>query len=420
MIQTSPKVAEAVARGALAGVVLGVLGTALPASAQQTDIEALRAQIKVLQDRLDKIEADAKKAAAAPQGTPLTAKEKVTLSGALQVQGYGYFSEQNNEPRTASTFRLRRGELRLTGQVTPRVSGTIQIDPAKQLSNNAVTVPAGGGTVTPAPNQANNILQEIQVSYLLRKDEKSTHYFDIGQTKLPLGFEGDLISSPTLQVIDRALLFRARDPFRGGYGDIRDNGANLRGTIGQFDYKVGVYNGLGERQNTTAASSPKAYIGRVVYKPAGVPGLQVGLSAAHGNTGNTAGGPRTDRSVYNAFAQLKRDKLTLQGEYLRGDSQLQNATSIRDVDGYYAHVAYLFRPSLEGVLRYDTFDFNRHASGADVKEITLGLNYYLKGNNAKIQANLVRFEGDPTAPAGASPSWRNDRTELRTQFQVGF
>lgn len=404
------------------GAALVVAG-GLPAGAQtQADIDALRAQITALTERLNKLEVDQKKGAAAPAAPPLVTKDKmpVTVSGLLQVQGNGYFSEDTIEPRTANTFRLRRGEIRLTGQITPRISGTLQIDPAKQLSANAVTVPAGGGTVTPTLNQANNILQEIQVSYLLNKSDSGTHYADIGQAKIPVGYEGDLVSSGALQTIERALIFRARDPFRGGYGDIRDNGADLRGNFGQFDYKVGVYNGLGERQNTTAVSSPKALIGRLIFKPTSVPGLQVGLSGARGNTGNAIGGPRTKRSMVNGFAVWKRDKWTAQAEYLTGDSQLQDGTAVRDVKGYYAHLGYLFQPNLEGVLRYDTFDFNRHIGGADVKEITVGLNYYLRGNNAKIQANVVRFQGDPLAPAGASPSWKNDRTELRTQFQVGF
>ncbi len=88
---------------------------------------------------------------------------------------------------------------------------------------------------------------------------------------------------------------------------------------------------------------------------------------------------------------------------------------------YYGHIGYLFTPKLEGIARYDYFDTNKNATNADGTDLTLGLNYYLKGNNAKVQLNLVRRNGDPTALTGnGANDLRNDRYELRTNFQVAF
>ena len=398
-----------------------LLITGLPAQAQQTEIAALRAQLEELQARLDKMEAAAKTSAdaAAKAGNAVSSKEKVTVSGLLQVHGLGFFGQDSAFPRRADTFRLRRGELSLTAPaITSRVSGTIMFDPAKAIAVNSA---AGAATTVRARD---NILQEIAVSYNLNQSPQFTNFIDIGQYKIPIGYEGDQVSSSALQTVERALFFTQRDPAGSdsGYGDVRDTGAQLRGTynglkVGGFDYRLGIFNGLGDRQNTVATNDPKAIIGRLVFRPSGLDGLQLGISGGGGNTTTGAGNRRLNRGLFNAFAVYKKDKLTFQNEYLEGTTQLRGGVANSDVRGFYSSLGYLFTPKIEGVLRYDTFDSNRNAANADVKDITLGLNYYLKGNNAKIQANIVRRNGGPGSPIA---DLRPDRTELRTNFQVAF
>jgi len=397
-----------------------LLAGTLPADAQQSEIAALRQQITDLTERLNKMEADSKKQteAAAKAGPSLTSKMPVTVSGLLQVQGSTLFGQNGPTAPTADTLRLRRGELRLTGKITPRITGTVMIDPTKNL---ALVTPAAPGV--PSVNQSSNILQELALSYLLTQNPGGSHFIDAGQFKIPIGYEGDMVSSGALPLINRALMFQLRDPFAGGYGDIRETGVRLRGTMGQFGYDLGVFNGFGERQNATAQSDAKAIIGRLMFRPAAVKDLVLGIS---GGTGSTGGAPRNDRSVLNAFMAYKRDKWSAQAEFLNGDSQPLGGGATRDVRSYYGSVGYLFTPKLEAVARYDNFDINRNAAGFDVQDITLGLNYYIKGNNAKIQANVVRRNGTGTAAAapGASGSGlgsiANDSTALVVQGQVAF
>jgi hypothetical protein len=173
-----------------------------------------------------------------------------------------------------------------------------------------------------------------------------------------------------IQTIERALMFAARDPFGGGFGDIRETGIQLRGSLGgQFDYRLGLFNGLGERQNQSASSDTKAVIARLVYRPRGIDGLQLGISGATGNTRNATaqvGGvpQRADREVLNALRGLQKDKFTVQTEFMTADSQRLAAVSPsfdRDIRSYYGSVGYLFTPKLEGVLRYDYLDLDRNA-----------------------------------------------------------
>jgi hypothetical protein len=255
-------------------------------------------------------------------------------------------------------------------------------------------------------------------------------YIDAGQFKIPVGYEGDLVSSAAVPTVERALMFAARDPFGGGFGDVRDTGVQIRGTQGAFRYWLGVFNGLGERQNDLATSDTKALVARLAYSPQRVQGLTVGISGARGNNRNvsTVGGvaQRADRSLLNAFANYQRNKWTVRGEYLTGNSQRfpTEADSFdSDIQSYYALLAYQFTPKIEGVLRYDSFNFDRDLDDAKVRDIVAGINYYIKGNNAKIQLNVVRRNGGSDVPSvtGASTAnFANKRTEVRLQGQVAF
>jgi hypothetical protein len=157
----------------------------------------------------------------------------------------------------------------------------------------------------------------------------------------------------------------------------------------------------------------------------------VGISGGRANTAATSslaeGGPRADRDLLNFFAAYKRNKITLQAEYLEGDARAEltpGVLSVRELRGYYGSVGYLFTPKLEGVFRYDYLDGDRNGSGdTTVRDLILGLNYYLKGTNAKFQLNLVKRSGaNDLAFTSSNPhqDLRNDRTEVRTNFQVAF
>ena len=397
-----------------------VLTNTTPANAQQSEVAALRAQLDELQARLDKMEADAKKTAdaAAKAGPSVTSKLPVTISGLAQVHSLNYFSQDGAGTRPFDTFRLRRGELRFTApSITKRISGTVMIDPAKASARVRVPAIPAGGAAVPATNldtrARDSVLQEIQISYMLNKNDGGSNFIDVGQYKIPVGYES-LVSSSALQTVERALIFTQRDPFDGGYGDVRDTGIQLRGNRGPIDYRLGVFNGFGDRQNALAISDPKAILGRLAYRSP--QGFEIGVSGGVGNTGTGAGAPRADRNLFNVFGAYKKDKLSFQAEYLTGDSQLQNGTGVRDISGYYGSVGYLFNPKLEGVFRYDYLDSNKAVANADVRDLVLGLNYYIKGNNAKIQTNLVKRNGG----AGAAADLQNDRMELRTNFQVSF
>jgi uncharacterized coiled-coil protein SlyX len=336
---------------------------------QQRLIEALRQKVEA-------ISAAPPPPAAAPAASPEAprpAGATPTFSGMLQ----GWFASGNGGFR--DTFRLRRGELKGSGQVSPDFKWTVMIDVAKALSVSSSTVPVEGRNVLSDTtiNQAGRILQDafITVSSL----EKLR--VDVGQFKVPLSLEG-LQSSSTLETAERALF--CSDRARGGsLGDVRDIGAVLWGPLTRrIDYRIGLFNGSGESQNDVDRNDQKVVAGRLVVRP--LKGLQVGASSVWGN-GERADRPRRDR--LGAELLFTRGAFKAKGEWMTGrDADLERR-------GYYALFAYAVRPRLEAVVRFDAWDpdtrFETSANNVEERDYLGGFNYHVSQNRAKVQVNYV-------------------------------
>ena len=419
-----------------------ILASPIAHADDAAEIAALKKLVVDLSARLDKMEKRAAKEKATA-GVPVRVKggEKVTISGLMQTN-VRLFAGQTAGFERSDTFQLRRANLTLESEISKKLRAEIGLNFAKRL--RLINTPlAGSGNV----DQRSTPLQTLELSYQLRRKNKDNRdYLDVGQFSLPIGYEGDQVSSSDLQTVDRALMFTQRDAFDGGYGSVHDTGLQLRGVHGRFDYRFGIFNGLGERQNTTALSDAKAMVARLIYRPTQIQGLKLGVSAALGNTRNTAppGGlpgrevlsNRADRSIWTLLAAYKQRKWTLQSEYMQAVSQLEDVVGLppapgrslarREIQSYYGSAGYRFNRHIEGVMRYDTFNFDRKLANAAAQDFTLGLNYYLAGSDAKIQANLVRRLGGVGIttgnqfPSGTAHDYQNDRTEFRVNFQCAF
>ncbi len=301
---------------------------------------------------------------------------KIKFGGLLQ----GWYAA--GDRGFSNTFRLRRAEMKFTGELMPKVKWTIMIDAAKALSLRTTTATVDGIPVirTVGVNQSSRILQDafITLSYIKRAN------LSIGQFKIPLSREG-LQSSSDLDTIERALFLtdRARG---GGLGDARDLGVMVFGSLNkQIEYQAGIFNGVGENHNDVDQNDRKAFVGRVVFRPSFIKGLQLGASGAIGNGTRTAN-PRRDR--LGAELVYDRDRLRIKGELMTGaDGDVHRR-------GYYAHFGYRIFPKVEAIFRYDVFDpdIRREATAATVTERDYigGVNYYIKDNNLKLQINYVR------------------------------
>lgn len=300
---------------------------------------------------------------------------RIKFNGLLQawyVAGNGGFSD---------TARIRRAELKFTGEISPHFKWTVMIDPAKALSLNTTFTTIGGTTVVKdtSVNQASRILQDafITLSYFKHVN------VNVGQFKIPISLEG-LQSSATLDT-ERALF--ASDRARGGtFGDIRDVGLMLYGPLSKrVDYQIGVFNGSGENQNDLDKNDQKAVAGRLVVRPEFLKGLQLGGSGVWGN-GQRSDRPRRDR--FGAEALFVRGPVTLKGEVMTGaDGAIHRR-------GYYGHFVYQFEPRFQGIFRVDTWDPDiskeTTAASASERDYVAGFNYFIRERYFKLQFNYVR------------------------------
>jgi phosphate-selective porin len=353
----------------LAALLLCAAASLAPAAAQRADSVAGAAP------------AARDTAPAPPRAAPRLAVEsavgRITVSGLLQ----GWFT--SGDASFDDSFRMRRAEIRLTGEVSPSVRWTIMVDPSKSLS--LVAAEGGGQSV----NQASRMLQDASISLSLSPAWR----VDVGQQKVPLSLEG-LQSSAALETVERALFLSDRG--RGGnYGDIRDIGVVVRGTAWRaLDLHVGAFNGSGETQNDVDRNDAKALAGRAVLRVPGVPGLQVGAFGAWG-AGEADDRPRRDRA--GAELLFRRGAWTLKSEGVAG------ADGDLDRRGFYALVGYRPAPRLEAVVRFDTWDpdldADDAAASAAERDYLAGLTYTLAGSPVRIQANYVRKHfADEVAP----------------------
>lgn len=317
-------------------------------AALRARIEEQAAQVEALRAELARLEAKLAAPASTPAPPPAAAPSYPTMRIAGLLQGWYMAGDEGFN----DTFRIRRAEMRMSGELSKTVGWSVMIDPAKVLSISSGTI-----------NHASRPLQDA----FLTVGGLGPSTFVVGQYRIPLSREG-LEPAGALDTVERALFIS--DRARGGaYGDVRDIGVSLRGTLRKrLDYQLGVFNGSGESQNETDRNDRKSVAGRFV---AGVTGnLRVGLSGAWAGPGD-ATVPRRDR--LGGEVLFARGPLKLAAEYMTGrDGAL-------DRRGYYAHAGYRFRPNLEGVVRVDTWDPDtaRDDTPATDEETdyTIGFNY---------------------------------------------
>lgn len=310
------------------------------------------------------------------------------LQPGLLLQGW-FLADHADE--TTSTFRIRRAELHVKGEIVPGlVSFTLMIDPSKVLEfkNTALPVanqdppPTGSAnseTVTAKqPVSAVSVFQDFFITYKVPYAEVS-----IGQFKIPVSWEG-YNSSSRLLFPERALVSRE-------FGDKRDLGLRLSKTFRSFGYSAGVFNGAA--LNNLDTNNDKDLALRLEAYP--VAGLVVGgvvYASAGARTANV-------KDRYEADLRFERGPLLFQSEYIRAHDQGTSGTAV-DAQGFYAAVAWAvhLQPCLRvGYLDPDVskdLDPVADKGKDEVWHFDVGLNYYLRKQEAKLQLNYSRLQFD--------------------------
>lgn len=321
---------------------------------------------------------------AAPTSAPAAPATKAALLaevgfGTLRLDGLLQMWYSANDAGTATSFRIRRAEVKVSGKVSNTVAWSMMFDIAKALQLNATTGTVSGNRVVTGTsiNQSSRMLQDAQLTL----DINPKLRVDAGQFRLPFGNVGSSGAS-TLETIDRPM--SQSDRARGGsFGDVRDVGVVARGSVRTFaDYWVGAFNGSGESMNSVDADNEKVLVGRVSLRTP-VKGLRVGGSMLS--------------SGYPTGHALRRDRLTTEAT-LQRSKWLVRAEAVRGADGVTDRAGGFllggYRPSraMQLVSRIDVWDPDTHRDGdaatTRATDVMAGATWFLAGDNAKLQVNL--------------------------------
>jgi phosphate-selective porin OprO and OprP len=316
----------------------------------------------------------------------------LTLGGLLQAQFEDGDRGDARFPATGEDrFYLRRARLNATGTFAEQFDFRLEFDLAGTLgSTTGLRAQMTDGYV----NWSRYAGAQIRA----------------GQFKTPFGFE-QLYADPRLLTIERSL---ANDRLTLN----RQLGAQLWGDLldKRLSYAVGVFNGNGV--NNSANDNGKfLWAGRLAVTPwkgnlfGGPASWAIGgnafqsedtaLSLPDLNLDSTPTTADKDnlftgkRHGFGVDSQLETGPFSLWVEYLRNHLEPTDARPAAqfDSDGWYAQAGIFLVPKrLQLVLKYETFDPSRQVASNEVSTDTVGLNYYIHGNNLKLQLDYLRTD----------------------------
>jgi hypothetical protein len=304
----------------------------------------------------------------------------VRLVAPIEIHGFVEVYYRTGDPTTKDGYRLRKGDLKFSGDLSPRLRWRIGFDAGKALAldNDVVGTGDTARLAAVAVDQKSRIVQDAAITMTFNR----AFVLDVGQQLIPLSLEGT-IPSPNVETIERTMFIVERS--RGvGLGDVRDIGASVNGFAPfGLEYHAGLFNETGESQGATDTNDQKAFIARAAYHPTFLPAFEIGASGA------AEGGPiEQKRGRFGTEIQYRDPRVTFRAETMAArDGELRRF-------GWYGLGAYRPTPPLQLVVRYDSWDRDRthEASLNDAYEqqIIAGASYLIDGNTTRLMLNLVR------------------------------
>lgn len=320
---------------------------------------------------------DAPALAAAEEPGPEPAPFTMSLVARLQTR-FTYTHPEDQE--ASSGFGIRRARLLASGDAYGLFDYSIQVElggSSARLLDAYVVMPVG------------------DIASLW-----------VGQGKAPFSRQF-LTSSSRLQFVDRAIT-------DGRFVPGRQQGIALRGRASGFEWTAGVYNGNGINVANDDASYMR--IVRAVWAPRGDVPLSEGALTRPPSTIFAMGLAYMENTVGAGDVAAEIRRLGAEAVLMRGgfstvaELYLERAEAENGLNtfGGYAQAGYLFAGSHEVALRAAMIRPEESSLEAETVEYGTGYSYYLRGHDAKVQADLRRVQtGDD---AGV--------TELRLQLQI--
>ena len=330
----------------------------------------------------------------------------------LLLQFWGYYSHNPNitvGDKNLSTFRIRRSEIRVKGDIIPGLlSYNVMFDPAKAFAFGPKDLPVAGQM--PAPDAAGHVTAQ-QPSYTdpsILQDYFITFKSDyadvsLGQFKIPVSYEGFNGASKII-FPERALVARR-------YGDKRELGIKVEKKIGDyFFYSLGVFNGSGV--NTTDNDNEKDVALRLEAYP--IKGLTL-AGVGYRTFGERDGGYR---SRLEADIRYEGYDFIALGEYIHA----WDGPKSKEIEGHgaYGTLGYTFLKRIQPVARFGFLNPDKSTFGDRVRHYEGGINYYLQALEARATLAVSAYELQDKRATNGSLTPQKTTWEAILAFQAGF
>lgn len=338
----------------------------------QSEIQELKIAVDSLQSSVTQLKAIVSKLEKDNDSTIKTSIGKnFKLTGSFQSRYTGNMSKGSDS--AADNFRIPVAELGFKGKLQDHVDVVANFQPGRYYDNPS----------------AKTMMGDLYVSTDIIP--KNTLY--LGQTRIPIGYEGTL-SSLVVDTVEKSQISRL-------LSDKRDIGVKIAGNYKYMDYYAGAYNG--SRYASTDNNNNMDVSAWVNFKPL-VDHKKYGDLLVGG--GYTTGSGSSTYDIIGGYVGYKYKKWGLKYEYAMTDGgrtttayaydskggkvggNVYNLAGVK-ADGWYATATYDLTKKIQLLAKMDQFDPNTKLGKDKNLEYTLGTNYFMKGNNLKFQLNYV-------------------------------
>ena len=297
-------------------------------------------------------------------------EKKLSIGGYIQFQAEAGDAPDSRFPLN-DRFLIRRARLGVKGSFAEDVDFTFQAE-------------LGNGSLS---STANYRAQATDVFVTWKKFDYANVTF--GQFKTPYGYE-QLIADTKTPFVERSLpndrLTLSRQIGAMVSGDFLDK---------RLSYAVGAFNGNGVN-NSANDNERFLTVGRVSGVALKTAKYKLTAGANAFTTDDGVDAAAIQRDGYAFDAQFNAGRFDAAAEWFQTDSAPAAGTDFT-ANGWAAHGAYyVVEKKLQALLRYETYDANTSFADQTSESWTIGLNYFLKGDDLKLMVNYIL--GDPAGP----------------------
>jgi hypothetical protein len=383
-----------------------------------------------------------------------------------------------NDAQDNDSFQVKRTDLIFDMAITENISARLWIDPARENTSfpsptaNQGTFKRGlNGNLANVRSGSGGVPRLVQDAYINYHGVIPHHDFTVGQFRPAVGDEGVRLNGK-LDFVERSLIGQLptnRDVGFSAHGSWWDD--RLQYWLGVFDGAGNYYASGGQTQNRSDDNDEKDFNAKVQIRPLWKNETWGSLELSYSFMGGVHGEESNEDPVADPVNGLNRNETDalrhyvhayytpggpVKGLWLRGEwayirdrnapgtvvdltGGTQTAGGTFSSTGWYASLGYnigesVFRDSSPGWLkgfefaaRYERFQNVQvtdlvnpeHTDNFETAIWTGGINYYIKGHNAKIQLNYVVVD-DPDVSTAGRDFHEVDNNCFVVNFQVWF